>query len=59
VRLLAELRLAVVRPLLSSTRWAEAVCLARRLQDGYDDLTSPGAALEEMTKPAGLDDLHA
>jgi hypothetical protein len=33
--------------------------IARRLEQGYDDLTPEGAELVEMTKPPGADDLDA
>ena len=33
--------------------------VAKRLADGYDDLTPPDAELVEMSKPPGADDLDA
>jgi hypothetical protein len=40
-------------------RRAVAAEIARRLEQGYEDVTPEGAELVEMTKPPGADDLDS
>jgi hypothetical protein len=42
-----------------AARGEVAAEVASRLERGYEDLTPGGAELVELTKPPGVDDLHA